>query len=235
MIVSKSETLRQLRSEIRGIERSSISDKPRSFISSGFKALDAILPGGGLPLGSLVELLGDEASGALTFALQLARKAIETKAAWAVVDTAGSFYPPAAAQRGLDIGKLIVIRIQPHNAAWAFGQLLRCPDVGASFLCRAGVPAYPASPGKFALRTASLDNMTYRRLQLAAERGGGLGFVLRPKEAIRRPCWAAVRLLVEGSGRRDWSVPSTRRALRVVLLHVRESNATGSVTLDIDE
>jgi protein ImuA len=180
-----------------------------------------MLPGSGLPLGSLIELLSDETSGALSVALQLSRKAIEGKAAWAVVDTAGSFYPLAAAQHGLDVEKLIVVRAHPARAAWAFSQLLRCPDVGASFLCGTSFPACPGQAGKLAL----LDNMTYRRLQLAAERGGGLGFVLRPAAAIRRPCWAAVRLLV---------TRASARTLTVTLLHVRGSNASGSVVLDVD-
>ena len=228
MIDPKDDIIQKLRSKIMNLERIPLSDMQCSFISSGFEQLDDVLPSGGLPLGSLIELLSEEASGALGLALNLARRAIEAKAAWAVVDVDGSFYPPAAAQRGLDTDKLLVIRTRPSSAAWAFGQLLRCPDVGASFLYSAGCqPAREKPQQAGCLRY--LDNMTYRRLQLAAERGGGLGFVLRDTTAARRPCWAALRLLV-GSGTGN----SPMRSLKVTVLHVRGSNASGSVVLDID-
>jgi len=36
-----------------------------------------------------------------------------------------------------------------------------------------------------------------RRLQLAAEQGGGLGLLIRPEAVRHQPSWADVRLLVE--------------------------------------
>ncbi|HEY3323973.1 MAG TPA: hypothetical protein VGP72_26205 [Planctomycetota bacterium] len=194
---TKSETLLKLADSIRGLEYTPLADKLHLYISSGIKDLDESLPGGGLPAGSLIEVLAGEAAGSFSFCLMLARKAISAKPAWAVVDPGGCFYPPAAQQ--YDISKLILTRPPARHATWAFTQLLGCPDVSASFLTTASL-------------NADLDNMSYRRLQLAAEHGQGLGFVMRPKEAARKPCWAALRLLFErgenGGG-------------EVTLLHVR--------------
>jgi len=203
----KKETLRQLTSRIKGLDQSALTERGYSFISSQCGMLDDLIPGGGLPLGGLVEVLSDEASGALRLSLSWAQKSIASKAAWAVLDAGASFYPPAAQPLGLEIAKLILVRCPARQAAWAFNQLLRCPDVGASFL-----DAHDLGRG--------LDNMTYRRLQLAAERGQGLGFILRPREAARRPCWAALRLLVEPN--------AEQKLLRVTLLHARGASRSGS-------
>jgi len=40
----------------------------------------------------------------------------------------------------------------------------------------------------------SLSDRPFRRLQLAAESGGGLGFLVRPMACRAEPSWAAVRL-----------------------------------------
>ncbi len=86
----------------------------------------------------------------------------------------------------------------------ALDQALRCPAVAA-------VVAWPESlDGK-------LDGRTFRRLQLAAEQGGGLGLLIRPESVRSQPSWADVRLLVE-------PLPSTApygRRMRVVLLRCR--------------
>src|SRR5439155_24534982 len=109
------------------------------------------------------------------------------------------------------------------QAAWAFNQLLRCPDIGASFLSA-------HSLGR------SLDNMAYRRLQLAAERGQGLGFVLRPTQAARRPCWAALRLQIESAQRTETNL---RRSVRLKVLHARGAHGrTGcgeSIVLELPD
>src|SRR5436190_5795696 len=109
----KKDILSKLAGQIRGIAQDGLSSKVPSFITSTRPEVDALLPGRGLPLGGLIEVLADEASGAFGLSLSLAGKAIESKAAWAVVDVDGSFYPPAAAQLGLDISKLFIIRCPP--------------------------------------------------------------------------------------------------------------------------
>ena len=70
----------------------------------------------------------------------------------------------------------------------AIAQSLRCPAVGAVM-------------GWF----DNLPSLDFRRLQLAAEAGGGLGLLLRPASALPAPSFAAARLLVTpvASGKED--------------------------------
>jgi protein ImuA len=208
---SKAAVLEDLRIKIKGLERS-IEHRGLVAISSSFPELDALLPGGGLALGSIIELIQSiEGCGALTLALKMAQPAIATKGgAWAVLDTDRSFYPPGIFEKNskaLDIKKLLLIRTEPRHAAWAFNQLLRCPDIGACFMT-----------------TPLMDNMNFRRFQLAAERGGGLGFIIRPIEAERKPCWASLRLRIEQHH-------SQSRKVSVKLLHVRGGKTGASLVL----
>ncbi len=203
MIEARSRLLQHLAGTIRGLERAAEPAGNYFHISSSIQALDEVLPGGGLPLGTLIEVLAEPGCGALTLSLRLARQAVERAAVWAVVDLAGTFYPPAAP---LESQKLVLIRPQPQNAAWTMAQLLRCPDVGASFLT-------------LSAQNKALDSMSYRRLQLSAERGRSLGFVIRPMDALRKPCWAALRLCVSRAADR----------LRVTILHARGAHVGAEV------
>jgi protein ImuA len=239
VIASKQAVFFALQSTIKGLERHSLESVRREYVSSGFPVLDERLPHGGLPLGALIEILSDAGSGALTLALLLAGHAITRSAGWAVVETAGTraeglgartatrvnrasfltpnpsalvpfFYPPAAAQLGLDMGKLILVRPPARQSGWCFTQLLRCAEIGASFLS-----------------TRSGENMLFRRFQLAVERGGGQGFILRPPDALRKPCWAALRLEVKMQNSKcktDDDIVleiGEQRSMAVKILHVR--------------
>jgi protein ImuA len=88
------------------------------------------------------------------------------------VDPAGTFYPPAVAGLGMSPGQVCVLR--PPRAAdvvWAAIECLRCPSVGAVV----------------ALVAQRLTRVEVRRLQLAAERGSGVGLLLRPHLAGAGP------------------------------------------------
>jgi hypothetical protein len=223
--MSRAAVLESLRTRIKGLERS-IEDRPGLSVSSSFRELDALLPGGGLALGSIVELLqSSEGCGAFSLALRLAHASIAARGGtWAVLDTDHSFYPGATLPE-LNLEKLLLIRTEPRHAAWAFNQLLRCPDLGACFMS-----------------TPLMDNMTFRRFQLAAERGGALGFVIRPVEAQRKPCWASVRLQIAPFGRatggglrieqQQHSQSAIGRHVEATLLHIRGAKAEGTLVLE---
>jgi hypothetical protein len=154
-------------------------DQPRATLATPDKTLNKLLPAGGLAAGSFVEVLSSqEGAGAYTLALLLARRALARREAWAVVDVEGTFYPPATAALGYDLKRLILLRPRAGEDAWAVTQLLCASDISVCFW-----------------RTSRMDNMVFRRLQLAAERGDGLGFVMRPAAAERKPCWAGLRLM----------------------------------------
>jgi protein ImuA len=155
-------------------------------------------------------------SGAATLALRTALNAAGNQdASLVVVDCDGDFYPPAAAAMGLPVDRLVVIRTgRAADAFWATEQALRCRSVGAVLATR-----------------LMLDEVRSRRLQLAAERSGGMALVLNPfKKSTARHSFAAVRLLIE-------PLPVTprqsgMRRFRVTVLKVREGMPVEPVILD---
>ncbi len=191
-------------------------------ISTGSALLDRLLPGGGLPRGSLVEwLAAGSGSGATTLALLAASQACRAGGMLAVLDTERSFYPPAVADRLMARSRLLVIRpAARQDEAWALDQLLRQPGIAAVL---AWVP--------------SGDDRAFRRLQLAAEAGAGLGLLIRPATARRTACWASVRLAVQPLAT---ARPEGNRWLCVKILHCRGSTVGGlsqprGIHLEFDE
>jgi protein ImuA len=143
--------------------------------------LDDLSPRKGVPRGALVELFG----GGTTLATVIARESLREEGAVVVVDATRRFYPPAAARLGLDLERLIVV--QPREPDWFVTQALSCPGVDA-VLC------WPRD----------VSPTMFRRWQLAAERGGSVGLLVRSSEARAAPSWADVRLVVEPQGLGRW-------------------------------
>jgi protein ImuA len=171
------EVLEELRERLRGIGGGfALQSAAQRAVSTGFIALDRLLPGGGLRPGTLVEWVAD--SGAATLALAVAAHLVREDGAVVVIDEKGDFYPVAAAQLAIPLERTIVVR--PGTAAlWAWEQSLRCTGVAVTFG-----------------RIGTIDARVFRRLQLAVEAGGGLGFLLRKAESQAQPSWAATRIRV---------------------------------------
>jgi protein ImuA len=148
-------------------------------VATGFDALDQLLPGSGLKRGGLTEWLGDgEGSGVVSLALAVAAHVLRQEGAFVVIDKAGEFYPVAAAQMGIPLERTVVVRPDSSlTALWAWEQSLRCPGVAVTLGW-----------------IDSLDDRLFRRLQLAAETGGSLGFLLRRPDCRSGPSWAAMRI-----------------------------------------
>jgi protein ImuA len=186
-MISQTQSVRieALRQEIARLERGWRPRKAQA-TSSGCRTLDAILPEGGFRGGTLVEWLADgDGTGVATLAFAAACRACRSGGGLIVVDQNREFYPPAAIGLGIEPAQLIVVH--PQNKAdhdWALDQSLRWAAVAA-------VVAWPDAQG------GTLAGRTFRRLQLAAEEGGGLGLLIRPATARSLPSWADVRLLVE--------------------------------------
>jgi protein ImuA len=177
---SRSEIVRALAERIQEIE-STLHRQEQRALSLGIPALESLLPQKRLPGGSLMELLSAaEGTGAWTLALVMAKRACEQGKALIVADSQRCFYPPAAARLGIDLDRLIVLRpTKPRDLYAGVEQSLRCAAVGAVVAWFDRLP--------------SVDG---RRLQLAAETGGGIGFFLRSRAALRAPSFAALRLLI---------------------------------------
>ena len=72
----------------------------------------------------------------------------------------------------------------------------------------------------------------FRRLQLAAEEGGGLGLLVRPQGVQHEPSWAEVRLLVEPL---PMSASGHARRMRIRVLRCRGGTGGSAVEVEIND
>lgn len=147
---------------------------------TGHAMLDALLPGGGWPQGALCELL-IEHDGIGECALVLPALAALTQARRRVVLVAPPYLPyaPALAAAGVDLRQVVQIDAGTTDTHWSIEQCLRSGGCGAvlGWLPRA-------------------DYRELRRLQLATEGGGTIGFVFRPLAAANEASPSALRLRI---------------------------------------
>jgi hypothetical protein len=173
--------------------------------STGRRALDARLPGGGWPAASLVEVLldavglqpgaaglGPGAAGLGPGAAGLGEVQLFLPALiecqkrdgdipWTVwIAPPHEPFAPALAQQGVELSRLIVVRpASATEALWAAEQALGSGVCSAVFLWLKGT-----------------DDRWLRRLKLAAEAGGALGVLFRPERHRFESSPASLRLLL---------------------------------------
>jgi protein ImuA len=202
--MSRQDTIKDLADRLRRMERRAAPAAGREpSIGTGHAALDSVLPAGGLRQGTLLEWINGEGpgSGAATLALLAAGGLIRQQESGpagtlAVVDRDGGFYAAAAAGLGLSPERILLVQAGSEDEwKWAVEQVLRSSAVDVVLTW-----------------ADSLDDRVFRRWQLAAELGGGVGMLVRSAEVVREASWASVRLMVRGcvgeesaTGRR-WSV-----------------------------
>lgn len=190
-MIANRELLESLRERIRRIET---SGRPNGHsVSLGCAALDALLPQRGIARGTIHEWLAPRGgNGAEILSLLAAREACRSGGALVVIDSAGCFYPPAAAQWGIHLENTIVVRpASPRDAAWAIDQALGCSSVAAVW--------------------GSLDSIGerwLRRFQLSAEQSGCLGLFVRPASAARQPTWSESQWRCRGLARAPAGEPA---------------------------
>jgi len=197
------------------------SDVP-SF-TTGLPALDALAPGGSFRRGAVHEILSEPSDGTPLFLAMLLARAAGSTIIWC--DPGRAIYPPALVAHGIDLDRLFLLK--PKNDAeltWAVGECLKCRGVGAVV---AEVKVHHR-----------LTRLEARRLQLSAERGGGVGLLLRPAGKTSAEHAAATRWLVAPApGERTvqrWVVQLVHghggRVGEVVILeHSRETNRVRAV------
>lgn len=116
--------LESLRKQIRKLQAA-----PRTYLAvlkTGVAAFDSWMPGGGLPMGQVVELSGEAASGRTSIALRGIAAATREKRLAAYVDGPGELYPPVAAGMGVDLERLLIVRPKaPRQLVWTAVQLAR--------------------------------------------------------------------------------------------------------------
>ena len=211
----RAEVLRALR-QLCGKAVQSLRPENAPRRSLGIPALDALLPGGGVENGSLVEwLVPADGSGAALLALQGVRLALDGRLVWAVIDSAGEFHPAAACGWGVPLESLLLLRPSSvADAMWAVEQCLRCPAVGVTWFSSEQIP-----------------DRVVQRWKRAVELGGGVGVLFRPIAAGRRSSWADVRWRVEPQP----CAGAAGRVVRVELTFCRGSFAGGGVDLELHD
>lgn len=170
--------LRQLRQRIAALDHA--APPAHAVLPFGLAAVDSHLPGGGLALGCLHEIIdgdsgpntgtGGVATGFAAALTGRVQQRYRRPIIWIAPRNARheSLYMPGLHAFGLDPAELIALRVPGSGreaaalAQWAMEEALRCPAVGA--VCT---------------ELDTLDLTASRRLQLAAEAGGGLGLLLR--------------------------------------------------------
>ncbi len=227
--------MERLSREVRGLETAGKQATRKSTISCGCEALDRSLPEGGYAAGSVIEYLrAMPGCGASTLVFTAASAAMKSTNGFVVIiDTQHNIYPPALASWGIDLEKVVLVRPQSDvDALWAVDQALRTPAVAA-----------------VVADVERIDDRAARRMQLAAEQGGGLALLLRPASARRGPSWADVQWMVRSLPSLDVSPTQNvghraamdsahfrhteERRLQVQLVRVRGGKAGATVRLRV--
>jgi hypothetical protein len=152
-------------------------------VATGYKTLDALLPGGGWPSGALTELLSDQQGIGELQLLMPALQTITQQRYSAIISPPYTPYAPALTAQGLKLKHTMIINAENNkDVLWAMEQSLRSGTCGA-------VIAWPQM----------IDERALRRLQLAAEAGRALGFIYRPTRYALAASPAALRLRVKKS------------------------------------
>lgn len=174
--------------------------------ATGDAALDAQLPGGGWPVGALVEIL-QPAGVHNEWRLLLPALAQSGHGPVVLVGAPHLPFAPALAAQGLPAHRLLWVNAKPAAARlWACEQALRCADVNA-------VLAWLPQARSEALR----------RLQMAAFEHSKLLFVMRPAAAQHEASPAALRLHLQphADSHPTPATPVVADALQVHLLKRR--------------
>ena len=195
--------LERLRDRIRTLQAA-----PRQLLSvlrTGLPPVDGLLPGGGFPLGQVVELWGEPASGRARLAFRAIAEAHRALRLAAWVDGPRTLYAPALPPLGVRLEQLLVVRPpESKQLAWSALQLLRSGAFAAVGLDLTGTDVRLSPPES-------------RRLIEAASRSGGLLLLLTPSGA---PADGTLRLHVSAAG---------PRAMHLEVVRSRQGGASRAV------
>ena len=154
-----------------------------SAVASGYPALDAALPDGGWPRGSLTEILSPTLGGGELSLFLPALRSLDAPAGWIVlVAPPAELHAPAWQHHGLPLSRLIVVHATDVDAAWACEQLLASGAVAALL---AWLP--------------TADVRSLRRLQLASTATRSLSLIFRPPSVAAQASPAPLRVAVRGT------------------------------------
>lgn len=177
----------------RQLLRCQVTHSAQAIISSGYRALDRLLPESGLPSGAVIEWVSDEPGlRATSIALKCAAGFLQQPGAFAIVDSLNEFHPMSLEHLGIPLSRLLLVRpcdqpstplpsqAQRSDALWALEQLARSSGVRVVMMW-----------------VDRLSSTAQRRLQLAVEKSGVTVFLMRPASALRQTSWADLRFHVQ--------------------------------------
>lgn len=159
--------------------------RDKTGIKTGFAALDRCLPDGGWRQGCLHEVIAPAPGHGEVGLVMPALATLSQQRRIGLVGTPFTPYPPALLAEQVNLNQLYVISDGQANKdiLWAGEQLMRSGTCGGvAVFARKGV-----------------DPRSMRRLQLAAEKGGCLGFVVVYGSVREGSSAAAYRLTVESN------------------------------------
>lgn len=158
-------------------------------LSSGFEALDALLPGGGWPCGSLTEILVAQYSVVELRLLSPILGALTREGRTvALVGPPMAPHAPGLRHDGIDERHLVWVDVDtPRDRLWSTEQLVKAGSFGATV---AWLPLVRAEQ--------------IRRLQVLSGRCKGPVFLIRPEIAARDSSAAALRLFARVQT--DWQI-----------------------------
>lgn len=175
---SASVTLAQILSASALVWRGNESPSPTTR-STGFGELDDCMPGGGWPVGTLIEIIpACEGVGELSLCLPVLAALCREGRRIALVAPPHVPYAPALKRAGLLLQSVLWVGAdRDEDARWSAEQLLRDGNAGAVLVW-----------------SSTHDERLLRRLQLAAETGKSFAFLYRSTSCILQASPAALRI-----------------------------------------
>jgi len=199
------QAIQQLRGQLRAATAPALA---RHVFPTGLAALDALLPGGGIASGSVVEWLSrTPGQSATSLALRASAGLLSQPGCLAVIDDSHSFFPAMAPLHNIPLSRILLVQPPPDTrngagqALWALEQTARSR----------GVKVVLAWMNR-------CTSAVVRRLQLAVEHSGSTVMLIRPAAALRQPSFADLRLLVETAA----TAAVDQRLLNIRLLRARQ-------------
>jgi hypothetical protein len=177
-------------------------------IPTGHAALDAELPGGGWPTGTLSEVLHDGVGlGEITLLAGALARATQAERLVAWIHPPHLPYAPAIEQAGIPLARCIVVRpAGREDALWAAEQALKSGACGAVLLW---------------MERFSEEYAWLRRLQMAAQAGRAMAVLFRSSAAERHSSPAHLRVVLARAGQAlEVRIPKRRGPPLKLPLHV---------------